>query len=189
VGNALETKEAILTLKGEGPEDFTEHCLEIASHMLVLGKRAETQTAAHAMAKEVITNGSGLAYLKKLVAAQGGDVRVIDDPGLFPEAPVKGVVDAGEAGFVAEVHARTVGETAVVLGAGRKKKGDRVDPSVGILVEVKVGDQVTPGQTLFIIHASDEASLSEAQDSLQQAVKIVPHTVAPLPLFYGVVTE
>ncbi|MDF1519884.1 MAG: thymidine phosphorylase [Brevefilum sp.] len=187
VGNAIETKEAIQTLRGEGPADFEEHCLEIASHMLLLGKRAETKAEARRLAEDAISSGSGLEYLKKLVQAQDGDVRVIDHPEMLPEAPVKTVIEAQESGTIAEVHARTVGETAVVLGAGRMKKGDSIDPAVGISVMVKVGDAVEIGQPLFVIHARSDDAVEEAKQQLKNAVKIVKEEVAPLPLFYGLV--
>jgi pyrimidine-nucleoside phosphorylase len=187
VGNAIETKEAIQTLRGEGPADFEEHCLEIASHMLVLGKRAETKAQARKMAEDAISSGGGFEFLKKLVQAQDGDVRVIDHPEMLPEAPVKTVIEAQESGTIAEVHARTVGETAVVLGAGRMKKGDSIDPAVGISVMVKVGDAVEIGQPLFVIHARNDDAVEEAKQQLKTAVKIVKEEVAPLPLFYGLV--
>jgi len=187
VGNALETKEAIQTLKGEGPEDFTEHCLKIASHMLVLGQKAETLDEARRMAEESIESGVGLDYLKKLVKAQGGDVNVIDHPELLPEAPIKSVIEAEESGYISGVHARTVGETAVVLGAGRMKKGEPIDHSVGILVMVKVGQKVEAGQPLFVIHARDDDSMQEARNNLVGAVEISKTKVEPLPLFYGIV--
>jgi pyrimidine-nucleoside phosphorylase len=187
VGNALETKEAIKTLKGEGPEDFTEHCLKISSEMILLGKRAETEAESRQMAENAIESGSGLEYLKKLVQAQGGDVRVIDHPEELPEAPIKEILEAKQSGYIAEVHARTVGETAVVLGAGRRKKGDSIDPAVGISVLKKVGNEVEQGEPLFIIHARDQESAAEARISLEKAVKIVKAPVPPLPLFYGLV--
>lgn len=187
VGNAIETKEAIQTLRGEGPADFEEHCLEIASHMLVLGKRAETKAQARKMAEDAISSGGGFEFLKKLVQAQEGDVRVIDHPEMLPEAPIKTVIEAQESGTIAEVHARTVGETAVVLGAGRMKKGDSIDPAVGISVMVKVGDAVEIGQPLFVVHARSDDAVEEAKQQLKHAVKIVKEEVAPLPLFYGLV--
>ena len=187
VGNALEIKEAIQTLKGEGPDDFVEHCLEIASHMLVLGKRADSKMEAHQMAQESIDSGSGLEYFKKLVEAQGGDVSVVEDPGKLPEAPIKSVIEAQHEGHIAQVHARTIGETAVVLGAGRKMKGEEIDPAVGIQVLVKVGEPVESGQPLFVIHARDENSMKAARSSLRDAVEIVAEEVDPLPLFYGLV--
>lgn len=189
VGNALEMKEAILTLMGEGPDDFWAHCEEIASHMLTLGQRAGSVADAREMVKEAWASGLGLDYLKRLVEAQGGDVRYVDQPERLPEAPIKSVIDAPTSGFVHEVHARQVGETAVILGAGRSKKGDEIDPAVGISVLVKVGDQVEDGQPLFVVHARDEASLGVASEQLVNAVKIADQTKDPLPLFYGLVTS
>ena len=187
VGNALEMKEAIQTLRGEGPQDFKEHCLEIASHMLMLGKKADSKLEAHEMAEETIETGSGFEYLKKLVEAQEGDVSYIDDPSKLPEAPIKSVIEAKQSGTVSEVHARMVGETAVVLGAGRQKKGESIDLAVGIMVQVKVGDTVEKGQPLFTVHARDENALAEAKQSLQEAVTIGSEQVESLPLFYGIV--
>lgn len=187
VGNALEMKEAIQTLRGEGPQDFKEHCLEIASHMLILGKKAESKLEAHQMAERAIDSGSGFEYLKKLVEAQEGDLSYVEDPGKFPGAPIKSVIEVEEDGYVSAVHARTIGETTVVLGAGRKKKGESIDLSVGVLVRAKVGQAVEKGQPLFEVHARDEKSLAEAKQKLQKAVTIVQNEVDPLPLFYGVV--
>ncbi len=188
VGNALEMKEAILTLQGEGPEDFLEHCLEITSQMLLLGKKADSKKIARQMAEDSISSGSGLEYLKKLVKAQGGDVGTIEDPNKLPEAPLKSVVEVREEGFVSEVHARTVGETAVVLGAGRKMKGEQIDPAVGIMVMLKVGDRVETGQPAFVIHARDEGTMEEARASLREALTIVTEKVEPLPHFYDLIS-
>jgi pyrimidine-nucleoside phosphorylase len=181
-------KEAILTLMGRGPSDFVEHCLEIASQMLVLGKRAAGKDVARKMVQEALDSGLGLDYLKRLVEAQGGDVSVIDDPEKLPVAPIKDVVQAPRSGYVHEVHARKVGETAVVLGAGRSKKGDAIDLAVGISVLVKVGDRVKGGQPMFEVHARNESSLARAKASLADALKIKDEEHAPLPLFYGLVT-
>jgi len=187
VGNVLEMKEAIQTLKGEGPADFLEHCLEIASHMLVLGKRASLKEQARQMAQDSIESGQGFEYLRKLVEAQGGDVSFVDNPEKMEEAPLKAVVEAQETGYVAEVHARKVGETAIILGAGRQQKGESIDLAVGIMVKVKVADKVDRGQPLFVIHARDEETMTEARQRLLDAVKIVPQPVDPLPLFYGLI--
>ena len=189
VGNALEMKEAILTLMGEGPADFWEHCLEITSYMLVLGKRAETKEEARGLAQDALDSGRGLDYLKRLVEAQGGDVRVVDHPENLPEAPIKSVIEAPCSGYVHEVHARQVGETAVLLGAGRSKKGDAIDLAVGISVKVKVGEQVEDGQPLFVVHARDETSLALATEQLEKAIVIRAQQCDPLPLFYGLVTS
>ena len=184
VGNALEMKEAIQTLKGDGPPDFVEHCLEIASHMLILGRRASTKERARQMAQEAIDSGKGFEYLRKLVEAQGGDVSYVDHPEKMEEAPLKAVIEAPKSGFVSEVHARDVGEASLVLGAGRAKKGDAIDLAVGVMVEVKVADKVERGQPLFVVHARNEVSLAEVRQRLLDAVMIVPDPVSPLPLFY-----
>lgn len=188
VGNALEMKEAIATLRGEGPDDFHRHCLEVAGQMLLLGKRAGSEEEGRMMAETALENGSGFEYLIKLVSAQDGDVGFVENPEKMPEAPFKTVVEAPRAGYISEVHARTVGETAVLLGAGRMKKGDTIDLAVGILVKVKVGAYVEAGQPLFVIYARHETDITQAQKQLFDAVKIVPDPVEPLPLFYGLVS-
>ncbi|HCU56800.1 MAG TPA: thymidine phosphorylase [Anaerolineaceae bacterium] len=187
VGNALEMKEAILTLRGEGPEDFVEHCLEVSSQLLVIGKRADTLEGAREMAEKAMTDGSGLEFLRKLVQAQGGDVSYVDHPEKLPEAPIKAVVEAGKSGYIEAVHARTVGETAVLLGAGRQKKGDPIDQAVGISVMVKVGQKVEAGEPLFVIHARHAEDLADAEKSLRSAVSISSRPVETLPLFYGLI--
>lgn len=187
VGNALEMKEAILTLRSEGPIDFTEHCLEVASQMLLLGKKAGDKMAARQSAEEAIDSGRAFDFLKKLIAAQGGDVSYIDNPSKLPTTPLHSKLKAPNSGYVAEVHARKVGEAAVLLGAGRKKKGDTIDPAVGVSVLVKIGEKVEKGQPVFIVHAQDEDSQQEAEERLRNAIKIQPEKVDPLPLFYELV--
>ncbi len=187
VGNALEMKEAILTLRGEGPDDFREHCLEIAAHMLVLGQQAGSMKEARKKAKESLTSGSGLEIFRKLVEAQGGDLSVVDNPDKLPEAPIKAIIESQQQGYIARVHARTVGETSVILGAGRKVKSESIDPAVGMVVQVKVGQKIEKGQPLFVVHAHDQESMDAARARLQTAVQIVPEDVSPLPLFHGLV--
>ena len=187
VGNALEMKEAILTLKGQGPRDFTEHCLEVASQMLILGKKAELKETAHEMAQDAIESGRGFEFLQKLITAQSGDVSYIDDPEILPQAPIKRTVIAEEDGMISEVNAKEVGETAVILGAGRMKKGESIDLAVGVSVLCKVGEKVEKGQPIFTIHARTENSKQEAEAKLKTAVRIVDGGVQPLPHFYGIV--
>ena len=187
VGNALEMKEAIETLKGNGPEDFVAHCLEIASLMVVLGQRAETKSEARKMVVDALETGKGFEYLLKLVEAQDGDISFVEHPEKLPQAPIKSVINAQKAGYVSQVHARTVGETAVVLGAGRTKKGEAIDQSVGISVMVKVGQSVEKGQPLFVIHARTEESMLAAKASLEKAAQISHDPIDPLPLFHGLV--
>lgn len=187
VGNALELAEAVETLQGNGPEDYLEHSLTLSAHMLVLGKKAKNMEDGKRMASEVISNGKAFDMLKRLVAAQGGDTRVIDDLSLLPQAKYTIEVKAKQNGWIKEVHAREVGESAVDLGAGRAKKGDPIDPSVGILVHVKVGDQVKSGHVLFEIKANDLQLADKVALRLLAAVKIVNEPVDKLPLFWGTI--
>ena len=188
VGNALEVKEAIDTLHGRGPADFREHCLMVAAHMLVLGKRARDEAEGRALAEQTLADGSAWAEFRKLVQAQGGDVAYIDDPSRLPSAALQEALPAAQGGYMAQIHARLVGEAAVVLGAGREKKGDPIDHAVGIVVHKKVGDAVKAGEPVMTLHANDPARLAEAQAMLADAVRISETPVAPLPHFYGVVS-
>jgi len=187
VGNALEVREAIETLRGGGPEDFREHCLVVAAHMLVLGEKAPDVNVGRKMLVEAIDTGKALAKFREWVEAQGGDSRVADDWSLLQEAACVQTVPAPLTGYLAGVDAMEVGLTAVELGAGRMKKGDPVEHSVGIEVHRKVGDRVAGGEPLFTIHAQDETSLSKAADRLLAACRWSQEPVEPLPLFYEVI--
>src|SRR5215217_752264 len=169
VGNSLEVIEAIDMLKGRGPEDFAEHCLYVSAHMLVLGKLAKDLSEGRAVAEKSIADGSALEKLRILVQAQGGDVSYIDDPSKFPKAEFVEVVMSPRNGYLSEVQARSVGEAAVTLGAGRAKKSDPVDHAVGFIIHHKVGDQVKVGEPLFTIHANDEEKLEEAREAVLAA--------------------
>ena len=184
VGNALEVIEAIETLRGGGPADFREHSLHVASHVLVLGKRAKDLNEGRIMAEKSIADGSALEKLRVLVQAQGGDVSYVDDASKFERAKYVEVVNAPRSGFISQVHARIIGEASVALGAGRAKKGDSVDHAVGFVIHKKVGDKVQKGEPLFEIHANDEEKLAEARKALLVAHQIVAEIVPPLPLFY-----
>ena len=184
VGNALEVVEAIEALKGEGPQDYREHCLHVSAHMLVLGKRARSLDEGRAMAEGAIANGSAFEKFRILVQAQGGDVSYVDDVTKFPQTKFVEVVKAHRSGSISRIHARSVGEAAVILGAGRAKKSDSVDHSVGIVIHRKVGYVIQQGEPLFTIHANDDAKLAEARAMTLAAHSIIDDIVQPLPLFY-----
>jgi len=184
VGNALEVVEAIETLHGDGPDDFREHCLHVAAHMLVLGKRAKDLDKGRKMAEKSLADESAYEKFRVLVRAQGGDVSFVDDPAKLPKASAVEVVKAPRSGFVSQVHARSVGEAAVALGAGRAKKGDPIDYAVGFIVRHKVGDKIETGEPLFEIHANDAERLAAARDAVLQAHIFSDKSVPPLPLFY-----
>lgn len=184
VGNALELKEAIATLQGQGPEDFVEHCLTAASHLLVMGGFADHLASARQMAKQALADGRAWQAFCKLVAAQGGDVRVVNQPELLPLAAHIETTAAPRSGWLSWIDARLVGETSVRLGAGRVKKGDPIDHAVGVVVHHKVGERVEAGQPLFTVHANDLAKLKEAQATLLAAHRWADEPIQPLPLFY-----
>ncbi len=184
VGNALEVMEAIDTLRGGGPEDFREHCLHVAAHMLVLGKRASDLNEGRQLAEWAIIEDRAIEKFRTLVAAQGGDVAYVDDPDKLPHAKLIEVVESPVSGYLHQVRARIVGEAAVALGAGRAKKGDPVDHAVGFVIHQKVGDKIEKGQPLFTVHANDEKLLAEAREAVLAAHSWNDAPVSALPLFY-----
>jgi len=185
VGNALELKEAIDTLHGGGPADFRDHCIEAGGHLLVIGEKARDLATGKAMIVKALTDGSAWESFRRLVTAQNGDVSFIDDPSKLAHASIVEEVNAPADGYVMEIHARRVGEAAIMLGAGRAKKGDAIDPAVGILVHAKVGDSLKRGQKLFTIHANNPALVEPVRIALLQATTWSMVPVQPLPLFYG----
>ena len=184
VGNALEVREAIDTLRGGGPADFREHCLHVAAHMLVLGEVTDSLEKARSLAEKSIADGSGWNKFRQLVIAQGGDVSYVDDPEKLPKAALVDVVPAPRRGYLKQVQARAVGEASVALGAGRAKKGDPIIHSVGFVIHHKVGERIEEGQPLFTVYASDERKRDEAIASVLSAHVFEDFPVPPLPLFY-----
>ncbi len=192
VGNALEVREAIETLRGGGPPDFREHCLHVAAHMVRLARREDRSEAFEAIEAELaqrLDRGEALDKFRTLVAVQGGDVAVIDDPDRLPAARLVEVMTVPVDGYVARVSALDAAYAALVLGAGREKKGDAIDHAVGVIAHLKVGDAVRAGQPAFTIHANSEARLAEARRNLlAEAVTYSQQPVGPLPLFHDTIT-
>jgi pyrimidine-nucleoside phosphorylase len=189
VGNALEVREAIHTLHGKGPEDFREHCLVAAAHMLVLGQKAGDESEGRSMAEEALDGGGAWERFTALIAAQGGDVSYVEDPDRLPKASRIETIPAPRGGYLRQINARIVGETAVLLGAGREKKGDPIDHAVGIEIFHNVGDRIEEGQPLFAVHANEEGKLQEARQRLLDAHIWSDSPVEPLPLFYDVIQD
>jgi pyrimidine-nucleoside phosphorylase len=184
VGNGLEVKEAVDALKGGGPKDFSEHCLHVSAHMLVVGKRAGDLKEGWALAEKALTNGTAFEKFRVLVQAQGGDVSYIDQTDKLPKARIVDVVKSPQPGYLAQIDARSIGEASVALGAGRAKKTDTVDHAVGFIIHHKVGDKVEAGEPLFTIHANDTQKGAEARKNVLGAHVFSPTPVAPLQLFY-----
>ena len=152
IGNALEVKEAIATLKGEGPKDFYELCLKAGSIMLMQAKKAENESEARTMLETAVHNGSALQKLIDMVEAQHGDIQMIKHPETLPQAKEILEIKSREEGYVEEVHALSLGTLAMQLGAGRQVKEDIIDPSVGIVLQKKDGDYVKKGDILAYVH-------------------------------------
>jgi pyrimidine-nucleoside phosphorylase len=184
VGNALEVREALETLQGGGPPDFREHCLEVAGHLLTLAGKAKTMKVARTTLEKALADGSALAKFRQLVIAQGGDVRVIDDPDLLPKATLIETVKSPRSGYLSEINAGEIGMASVDLGAGRAKKSDAIDHAVGFVIHHKVGEAVQKGEPLFTVHANDAAKLEAAKKQVLAAHKFSAKRVKPLPLFY-----
>ncbi|PJF43906.1 MAG: thymidine phosphorylase [Phototrophicales bacterium] len=184
-GNALEVREAIETLRGEGPSDFVELCLTIAAHMLIASPHSPVQNfeEAKTIAQQAITDGTAFNKFREMVRLQGGDPNQIDDPTLLPQARLQDTIAAPKSGYIAKIDARQIGRAVVDLGGGREKKGDPIDHAVGIETLVKIGDKVEVGDLLFRVHANDEDRLAMATGWLEQHVfEISDHPVEPQPL-------
>lgn len=184
VGNALELKEAINVLQGKGPGDFVEHCIVIASQMLSIGKMEFSEKHTRESVINAIKSGSAWEKFLQLVIAQGGDVSYVKDPEKLPKAKIIRTCTSTNQGFIKQFDARVVGETSVYLGAGRVKKGEPIDHSVGVEVLCKVGDWIDIGQPLFTLHANNEEKADHAENLILEAIEISETPVEPLQLFY-----
>lgn len=171
VGNALEITEVVETLKGNGPEDLTEVCLELASAMLFLSGKGTIQECK-SLARQAVLDGSALKKLAEMVECQGGDSSYIMDPGKFKQAQVQFPVKAPSTGYIRSMNAEEIGLTSVELGAGRARKEDSIDMSAGIRLVKKYGDYVEAGDTLAILYTSDETLTEHAAARLTAAYHI-----------------
>jgi pyrimidine-nucleoside phosphorylase len=188
VGNALEVQEAIDTLRGRGPSDFQELVEAVSGEMLLIANAAHDRPEAAARVRAAIDSGAALAKFAAFVAAQGGDDRVVHDPSLLPAAPVQVIVPAPAEGVVHSIDARALGLVVVALGGGRQKKGDPIDPRVGVMVHAKVGDEVAEGDPLCTVHAVDENAAHWVMDRLIEAYTLRPEPAAPLPILLDRIT-
>jgi len=185
VGNANEMIESIAILKGEGPADTTELTFRLGEEMLILGGVAADRAEARSQLDSVIASGAALDVFAKVIEAQGGDPRVLDDQSIFPSAEHEFVVVAEKAGFVERCDALAVGRSAVRLGAGRQAKEDDVDPGVGISVRAKVGDEVAAGDTLATVRYNTDHQLAACLPVLETAWVLSDEQQSPHNLILG----
>ena len=182
VGNAIETEEAILALRGEGPPDLVEVTLALAVEMLLLARAETDRQAAYDAARRALSDGRALEKMRAIIAAQDGNPAVLDDPGLLPQAPVRRVLESERDGFVGEMQVRAIGEAAVAMGAGRASLDADVDLAVGFFITAKPGLAVSRGEPLATVSARSDAHAERALRALKRAMPIVDQTVEPLPL-------
>ncbi len=183
LGNAIEVREAIAGLRGEGPDDLMAVTLALGSEMLLLANLEQDRAAATARLQGLIADGSALAKLAEIIAAQGGDTAVLDDPSRLPLAPVTAEVRAPAAGPLPPLPPRPIGEAIVAMGGGRRTAADTIDPAVGIELLAGVGESVEAGAPIARIHARDAGSAAEAVAALDRAVARAWRDAAPpLPL-------
>ncbi|EAE7279984.1 pyrimidine-nucleoside phosphorylase [Listeria monocytogenes] len=187
IGNALEVKEAIDTLKGQGPADLTELVLVLGSQMVVLAKQAETLDEARAKLIEVMENGAALEKFKTFLSNQGGDASIVDHPEKLPQAKYQIEVPAKSSGFVSQIVADEIGIAAMILGAGRATKEDEINLSVGLMLRKKVGDAVQEGESLVTIFA-DQEDVENVKAKIYENIQIAGQATAPT-LVHKVITE
>ncbi|WML53951.1 pyrimidine-nucleoside phosphorylase [Neobacillus sp. PS3-12] len=187
IGNALEVKEAIDTLIGKGPDDLTELCLTLGSHMVYLAKKASSLSEARELLEKAMQDGSALEKFKVFLESQGGDASIVDDPSKLPQAKYIVELKATEAGFVSEIVADQIGTAAMLLGAGRATKESTIDLAVGLVLRKKVGDQVQAGESLVLIYSNFE-NVTEVKEKLLESIKISPEKVKPPTLIYEEIT-
>ena len=172
VGNALEVQECIEVLHGGGPEDLRELCFELAAWMFFLGGASRTVADGKRLAQEILGSGKAFERFRQMVELQGGDISAIDDPARLPSTDRRLEVPSPQAGYVTAIACEQVGTACVVLGGGRERKEDSVDPAVGIVIHKKLGDRVSVGESLCTIHCHSDTQGSRAKALLEESYQI-----------------
>jgi pyrimidine-nucleoside phosphorylase/thymidine phosphorylase len=172
VGNALEIMEASQTLQGQGPADLTGLSTEIAARMIYLGKSDASMEGARAIARDRLADGSAFAVLQRVIAAQDGDADALTQFELLPNASGEQLISSPREGYISRINADDIGRAAALLGAGRDRMGDPIDPAVGIVLQAKVGDMVQAGQGLCALYYTDQANLAEAVQLVEDAFRL-----------------
>jgi pyrimidine-nucleoside phosphorylase/thymidine phosphorylase len=188
VGNALEIMEVSQTLQNAGPADLTRISLELAARMIYLGKITKTLDEAREMAQSRLLDGSGYRKFKEVIAAQGGNPKVLDQFELLPNATGAQEITTQRAGYVSAIDAELIGQASSMIGAGRNTKEDSIDPAVGVILEVKVGQKIDAGGILCRIYHTSDEHLAEAAELLEDAFKIANQAVEERDLILEVVS-
>ncbi|WP_017755657.1 pyrimidine-nucleoside phosphorylase [Calidifontibacillus oryziterrae] len=186
IGNALEVKEAIATLRGEGPLDLQELCLTLGSNMVLLAEKAKTLEEARNLLEEAIQSGKAIDKFKTFLAAQGGDPSVVEDLQKLPSASFQYKFEASQDGWITNIVADEVGKAAMLLGAGRATKDSTIDLAVGLVLHKKIGDLVKKGESLVTIHSNAE-DIHTVVELLEKSFTISHEKVTPPPLIYDAI--
>ena len=186
VGNSLEVIEAIKTLKGEGESDLTEVCLTLAAQMLSM-VTGEDEKTCYSMAKGAIDNGLAINKLREMISAQGGNANVVDDYSLFKQPKYTAEIFSECDGYIEHTDAEKIGIASVILGAGREKKGDPIDPSAGIVLKKKTGDYVKKGESLAVFYTDDEGKIEGAKQEFLDAFTFGDERTQPQKLIYKII--
>ncbi len=189
VGNALEVEEAIATLRGEGPEDFTQLCMTLGAYMLIAAGAAQTEEEAKQKLSAVIQDQSALRKLAEFVEAQGGSPKAVYDTSLLPKAAAVEEIVSAQEGYVKKIDCDEIGICSLILGGGRETKESKIDLSVGLVLHKKVGDYVKEGESLAAIYANDKNKLEAAKERFLKAYHMDDKQPERLPLIKGVIRE
>jgi pyrimidine-nucleoside phosphorylase len=190
IGNSLEVAECIAILRGEGPDDLRELCLELAAWMFYLGGSADNLPEAKLKADTLLGSGQALETFRKMVMLQGGDASVIDSPQRLPQARHSLDVTSPRCGYVTAIQCESIGTACVILGGGREKKEDSVDPAVGISLHKKVGDRVVADESLCTIYYNSEALAIRAKNLIEESYRIANAPPAQKrPLIHRVIQD
>lgn len=187
VGNALEVEEAVQVLKGGGPEDLRQLCLELAGEMIRIGGRAESFEEGKETARQVLSDGRALEKFRQMVRRQGGDDRIIEEPERMGSSRYSRDVLAGRTGFIAETDTREIGRASQHLGAGRLRKEDEIDFTAGIRMHVRIGNFVKEGDVLATLYGADSRRLEEAEIIMEAAIRISAEPTAPPKLIQKII--
>lgn len=184
IGNALEVVEVIEVLRGGGPEDLRELCLHLGGWMLYLGGASKSVAEGTKISERLISSGKAFEKFRQMVELQGGDVAAVDDPKRLPQARHTVKVMSEKAGYVTSMHCEQVGTAGVILGGGREKKEDSVDPAVGIVLHKKVGDRVDAGEDLATIHYNAEGRAERASQMIAHSYELSEKPLKKRPLIH-----
>lgn len=189
IGNSLEVKEAIEILKNKGPEDLRRLCLVLGSYMLKLGRVTKTYQEGKNKLEKILKSGVALNKFKEMIIAQGGNSGIIDNPELLPLAKHCTKIKANKSGYIQKIDSRLVGESAMLLGAGREEKESKIDLSVGIVLKKKVGNRININENLAEVHYNDSEKLKEAKKKLLSSFIIGIKKPVKLPLILATISR